>query len=137
DAITMDQHGLPHVIVDKCTACGDCVNICPKQLFSLQPISRKLWMACLNEADPLAAEAVCEVACTACGKCVVDSATGLIELKNNLAVIDYNLNEQADRHAIERCPTGAIVWLEGGHIDKGHAAKKIIRIKPLPVMAEA
>jgi len=137
DAIFMDPHGLPQVIADKCTACGDCVDICPKQLFSLQPVSRKLWLACRNEADPDAAEAVCAVACTACGKCVADAAPGLIALKNNLAVIDYANNEQADRRAIERCPTGAIVWLQGEHIGKGHAAKKIIRIQPLPVMAEA
>ena len=35
DAITMDEHGLPVVDVDKCTACGDCVEACPKDLFSL------------------------------------------------------------------------------------------------------
>lgn len=137
DAIEMDQHGLPVVNADKCTACGDCVDICPKHLFSLQPVSRKLWLACRNEADPDAAEAACEVACTACGRCVVDAAPGLISLQHNLAVIDYALNDLAERRAIERCPTGAIVWLENNQANKGAAAKKIIRIQPLPVMAEA
>ncbi len=137
DAITMDAHGLPVVDVDKCTACGDCVDICPKDLFSLQVMSHKLWMACRNEADGDAAEAACEVACTACGRCVVDGAPGLIHLERNLAVIDYARNDKADRHAIERCPTGAIVWFEGDRIAKGKSAKKIIRIQPLPVAAEA
>jgi Na+-translocating ferredoxin:NAD+ oxidoreductase RNF subunit RnfB len=137
DAITMDQHGLPVVDLDKCTACGDCVDICPKALFTIQPVSHKLWMACRNEDDGDAAEAACEVACTACGRCVVDAAPGLISLKNNLAVIDYGKNETASRKAIERCPTGAIVWLEGGNTSKGKAAKKIIRIEPLPAAAEA
>jgi hypothetical protein len=67
---------------------------------------------------------------------VADSAPGLISLERNLAVIDYSRNELADRRAIERCPTGAIVWLDGGRADKGRAARKIIRIQPLPVMAE-
>ncbi|MDD2685770.1 MAG: RnfABCDGE type electron transport complex subunit B [Gallionella sp.] len=137
DAIEMDEHGLPRIIADKCTACGDCVDICPKQLFSLQPVSHKLWLACRNEADPDTAEAACEVACTACGRCVADAAPGLIRLDRNLAVIDYTANEKSNRSAIDRCPTGAITWLEGDHIDKGRAAKKIIRIQPLPVMAEA
>jgi hypothetical protein len=68
---------------------------------------------------------------------VVDAAPGLIHLENNLAVIDYAKNDIADRQAIERCPTGAIVWLEGDRISKGKAAKKIIRIRPLPVTTVA
>jgi Na+-translocating ferredoxin:NAD+ oxidoreductase RNF subunit RnfB len=136
-AITMDSQGLPVVDLAKCTACGDCVDICPKNLFSIQGVSRKLWMACRNEIDGDAAEASCEVACTACGRCVSDAAPGLIRLERNLAVIDYEQNDNANRKAIERCPTGAIVWLEGDRISKGKAAKKIIRIEPLPFTAEA
>lgn len=134
-AIHMDRHGIPVVDSAKCTACGDCVDICPKQLFSLQAVSHKLWMACKNQADPDASEYACEVSCTACGRCVADAAPGLISLQHNLAVIDYTKNESAGREAIERCPTGAIVWLEGDHISKGKHAKKIIRIEPLPVTA--
>jgi Na+-translocating ferredoxin:NAD+ oxidoreductase RNF subunit RnfB len=137
DAITMDSHGLPVVDSAKCTACGDCIDICPKNLFSIQVMSHKLWMACRNESDPDTAEAACEVACTACGRCVVDAADGLLSLQRNLAVIDYTKNNVANREAIERCPTGAIVWLEGDRISKGKSAKKIIRIEPLPVAVEA
>jgi len=32
---------------------------------------------------------------------------------NNLAVINYEMNELTDPKAISRCPTGAIVWVEG------------------------
>lgn len=137
DAIHMDSHGLPVVDSAKCTACGDCVDICPKNLFSIQGATRKLWMACRNEDDVDAAEAACEVACTACGRCVVDAAPSLIRLERNLAVIDYDKNDSASRQAIERCPTGAIVWIEGDRISKGKAAKKIIRIEPLPAAVEA
>ena len=137
DAIKMDSHGLPVVDTAKCTACGDCVDICPKNLFSIQGVTRKLWLACKNESDPDAAEAVCEVACTACGRCVMDGEDGLIHLERNLAVIDYERNASANRQAIERCPTGAIVWLEGDHVIKGKSAKKIIRMEPLPATIEA
>ncbi len=135
DAITMDAQGLPQVDMNKCTACGDCVDICPKNLFSIQGVSHKLWMACRNESDPDTAEAACEVACTACGRCVMDGADGLIHLERNLAVIDYARNAAASKQAIERCPTGAIVWIEDGRTIKGKSAKKIIRIESLPVEA--
>lgn len=135
DAIHMDKQGLPVVNLEKCTACGDCVDICPKNLFSIQGITKKLWMACRNEDEPESAEAACEVACNACGRCVVDAANGLIRLEKNIAVIDYEKNDLANREAIARCPTGAIIWLEGDRTIKGKAAKKIIRTEPLPVEA--
>jgi Na+-translocating ferredoxin:NAD+ oxidoreductase RNF subunit RnfB len=126
DAIRMDEHGLPVVDESKCTACGDCVDVCPKDLFSLQPVSRRLWVACksLEAGDELLVD--CEVACTACARCAMD-APGLITMIHNLPVVDYAKNHQT-RHPIERCPTGAIVWLDAkaGPV-KGAAARKIVR----------
>jgi Na+-translocating ferredoxin:NAD+ oxidoreductase RNF subunit RnfB len=132
NAITMDPHGLPQVSNEKCTACGDCVDICPLDLFSLQPISHRLWVACKNLEKGEAAEIECAVACTGCGRCALDAPGHLISINQNLAVIDYSRNSLASRIAIERCPTGAIVWLEDG-IQKGQGAAKIIRKSALPV----
>ncbi len=133
DAIYMNEFGLPVVIEDKCTACNDCVIACPLDLFSLHPVSHKLWVACKNLEEGEQALAECEVACNACGRCAVDAAPGLIQMVNNLPIIDYSRNELATPVAIERCPTGAIVWLEKGKVIKGAAAKKIVRKTPLPV----
>jgi Na+-translocating ferredoxin:NAD+ oxidoreductase RNF subunit RnfB len=133
DAITMNQYGLPVVDAARCTACGDCVDVCPKDLFSLEPVSRHLWVACKNRADGDTAEMQCEVACTACGKCVADAAPGLMRLDRELAVIDYGKNPLATPKAIERCPSGAIVWLDDGKVSKGREAKRIVRTTPLPV----
>jgi Na+-translocating ferredoxin:NAD+ oxidoreductase subunit B len=136
-AIHMDKHGLPVVTEALCTACGDCVDVCPKQLFSLHAVSHRLWVACKNRADGQTAEADCEVACTACGRCAADAPGGLIQIVNNLAVVDYAKNTLATRTPIERCPTGAIVWFEKDKgPQRGLEAKKITRQSPLPV-AEA
>jgi len=127
DAIDMNEHGLPVVDVDKCTACGDCVEVCPKDLFSLQPVSHRLWVACKNlEAGNEILEE-CQVACTACGKCAMDAPGDLITMKNNLPVIDYAENHHT-QVPIQRCPTGAIVWLDDDGIAiKGIESKKIVR----------
>jgi len=122
----MNEVGLPVVDVDKCTACGDCVEVCPKDLFSLQPISHRLWVACKNEEAGNEILEECEVACTACGKCAMD-APEVISMQYNLPVIDYSRNRQP-KDAIQRCPTGAIVWFdEEENVVKGRESKKIIR----------
>lgn len=127
DAIHMDEHGLPVVDIDKCTACGDCVAICPKDLFSIEPVSHQLWVACKSHesGDEILEE--CQVACTACGRCAMDAPAQLITMVNNLPVINYGLAQQ-NQDPIQRCPTGAIVWLDKqeGTI-KGKASKKIVR----------
>ena len=134
DAITMDAHGLPVVDVDRCTACNDCVEICPRDLFSLQPVSRRLWVSCSNRLFGEEAENECEVACTACGLCAADAAENVIAMVENLAIVDYDYNDLASPEAIDRCPTGAIVWLtDDGPPVKGRKAKRIVRRSPLPV----
>lgn len=113
DAIEMSPNGLPVVDVDLCTACGDCVEACPLDLFVLMPQDHHLVVQCKNLLEADDAEAVCSVVCNACGRCVMDAEPGLIEMVDGLAVIDYEQLEKQNPKAIERCPTGAIVWIEG------------------------
>jgi Na+-translocating ferredoxin:NAD+ oxidoreductase RNF subunit RnfB len=48
DAIFMNEVDLPVVIPERCTACGDCVEACPKDLFALMPESQHLIVQCKN-----------------------------------------------------------------------------------------
>jgi Fe-S-cluster-containing hydrogenase component 2 len=123
----MNEHDLPVVIDDKCTACGDCVDACPKDLFSLHPVSHRLWVACKNLERGSAALEDCEVGCDACGKCAVDAPHGVITMIDNLPVVDYERKHNV-REAIERCPTGAIVWFDPATgPETGSAANRTLR----------
>jgi Na+-translocating ferredoxin:NAD+ oxidoreductase subunit B len=132
DAITMDGHALPVVDEAACTACGACVTACPKDLFHIVPAARRLWVACSNRNAGDALRAVCQVACTACGKCAAD-APEVIRMVDNLPLPDPAA--RANRAAIERCPTGAIVWIDEGYYRRGAAAPHIVRRRPLPAGA--
>jgi RnfABCDGE-type electron transport complex B subunit len=127
DAIVMNEHDIPVVIEDRCTACGDCVDACPKDLFSLHPVSHRLWVACMNLEHGDAVLDDCDVGCDACGRCAVDAPDGLVTMVDNLPVVDYSRNHDA-KEAIDRCPTAAIVWYDPikGPV-AGRAARKVIR----------
>jgi Na+-translocating ferredoxin:NAD+ oxidoreductase RNF subunit RnfB len=113
DAIYMNDNEIPVVIPERCTACNDCVETCPKDLFVLLPMDHKLIVQCRNLLHGDDAEDLCSVACNACAKCVADAAPGLIEMVDNLAVVNYERIAEGDPKAVSRCPTGAIAWVEG------------------------
>lgn len=113
DAIHMTPYGLPQVDPDACTACNDCVVACPLDLFVLMPLDHHLIVQCRNLLEGDAATDVCSVACNACGRCVADAAPGLIEIRRGLAVVDYDRIHLASEDAVARCPTDAIVWVQG------------------------
>jgi Na+-translocating ferredoxin:NAD+ oxidoreductase subunit B len=127
-AITMNANGLPVVDVALCTACGDCVDACPKNLFEIIPLDQKLLVQCRSQVEGDGVLATCAVACTACGKCVLDAAPGLVTIERGAAVVHYEKNAFASIAATRRCPTGAITWVDGAQF--GESAKsddKMIR----------
>ncbi len=125
DAITMSPEGLPVVDVEKCTACNDCVIACPKNLFVLQQLDHPLLVQCMNLVQGDVVLEQCAVACTTCGKCVLDAAPGLISVASGVAVIDYSKIAEAEESAVERCPTGAIVWLRGAQFASQPALRSV------------
>ena len=120
DAIVMSPNGLPVVDPEKCTACGDCVDACPLGLFVLMPQDHHLLVQCKNLLSGEAAEAVCSVACNACGRCAAD-APGLITMVGGLAIIDYDKIELRE-------PQGGRAMPHRGHrLDRGPAIRRAPR----------
>ena len=113
DSITMNWEGLPKVNINSCTACGDCVDVCPLDLFTIEPLDNQLFVQCNSPLTGEAARSRCSVACDACGRCAADAPPGAIEIVNGLPVINWDNERQPTQSATWRCPTEAIVWLEG------------------------
>ncbi len=111
DAIHMNRVGLPVVDLDLCTACGDCVDVCPLDLYVVAPIEEHLFVQCNTPLAGEAAAKACSVACDACGLCAADAPPGAVEMVGGLPVVNHENGPTA--RSTWRCPSGAIQWLTG------------------------
>lgn len=107
-AITMGDDSLPIVDAEKCTACGKCVAICPKKLFTLVPVEKKFYTNCSSLDFGKAVMDVCSVGCIACGKCEKTCPVSAIKIVDNLAIFDYDKCQNIGECA-KACPTKCIL----------------------------
>ena len=106
-AITMASEGIPHVDENKCKACNKCVLVCPKKLFSLTPVSSRVYVACRSHDTAKDTRAVCPVGCIACRKCEQICPVDAIHVIDNLAVIDYKKCTSCGE-CVKACPMKTI-----------------------------
>ena len=116
DAIRMNREELPVVDTERCTACGDCVDICPLDLFTLEGVSHRVIVQCSSPMTGDVARAICKVACDACGRCALDAPDGVIDMSDGLPVL--RVPSRAPEDCTFRCPTGAIQWVEGNQFER-------------------
>ncbi|MBI3038889.1 4Fe-4S binding protein, partial [bacterium] len=88
-AIKLGADDLPIIDEDKCTACGNCVLACPKQLIELIDKSKHVHVKCHSTDKGASTVKVCEVGCIACKKCEKVCAYEAITVENNLARVNY------------------------------------------------
>lgn len=110
-AITMNEENLPVVAEDKCTACGKCVQICPKKLFSLVDINKIYAVRCRSLELGKRVMEVCSVGCIACRKCEKACPISAIKIIDNLAVINYNICDNRGE-CFKVCPVNTIARKE-------------------------
>lgn len=103
------RDGIVHINSDNCTACGQCVKACPKNLISLLPKYEQLYrVACSNPDPGNRVRNVCDIGCIGCRRCVKSCQYGAISMRDNLAVIDPEKCVHCGS-CIGVCPTSAIV----------------------------
>lgn len=111
DAIEM-VNGLPHILLDKCTACGNCVRACPRDLITIESYRKEsglVAVVCSSLDSPRDTKASCPVGCIACKICE-KKAPGVFKVDNFLAWVNYGefRDVRSCQEAVDGCPTSCI-----------------------------
>ena len=121
DAMYMDENGLPVVIEENCTACGKCVDACPRHIILLVDEQQGVHIRCRSQLTGRFVRQVCTVGCIACQRCVKVCPTEAIYMENNLAHINYDKCTNC-RECVAVCPVHTIEWQEGKPVIEKAAA---------------
>ena len=107
--------GLATVDYEKCTGCGACAKVCPRNIITLTAFKsdQMLAVTCSNKDKGKDVIAVCNVGCIGCGACARTSS--LFTLKDNLSTINYDAYEPACSlevlEACEKCKRQRLVFV--------------------------
>ncbi|MFP4354355.1 MAG: RnfABCDGE type electron transport complex subunit B [Phycisphaerae bacterium] len=105
--------GLATVDYDKCTGCGACAKVCPRNIISMVPFkqSEMTIVSCSNKDFGKDVKAVCKVGCIGCKACT--RASDLFSVENNIPTLDYDKydpdKDDSLELAISKCPMKRLV----------------------------
>lgn len=108
EALFIGEDGLPHVIEERCTACGACERICPRNVIKVMPAKHVVWVKCSSHDPGKVVNKICETGCIACKKCEKECPFDAIHVIDNLAVIDYEKCKLCGKCA-KVCPKHTII----------------------------
>lgn len=100
-------NGVAVVDKEKCTACGKCVDICPKGIIEMVSYNQKTIIKCKSHDKGKVVKANCDIGCIGCRICVKNCPEQTITFDNNLARIDYT-NCTDCGTCVSKCPQKTI-----------------------------
>ena len=95
------------VIREKCSACGKCVTVCPKNLIEIVPDKSTVRVLCNSRDKAKAVRESCRAGCIGCSICQKTCKQGAITVEDNIAHIDYEKCTLC-MECVDKCPSKAI-----------------------------
>ncbi|MEG6584538.1 RnfABCDGE type electron transport complex subunit B [Dendrosporobacter sp. 1207_IL3150] len=110
NAMAMSEEGLPIIKPEKCTGCGKCETVCPKQVITMMPLGAMVRVNCNSKDKGVVAKKACSAACIGCSICAKQCPYSAIRIENNLAVVDSHIcaSHCSETVCLTKCPTKAI-----------------------------
>lgn len=106
DAIEI-VNGIAVINPDKCTACGMCVDACPRNLISLLPKESTVLVRCMSLNNARVTRQSCSKGCIGCKRCEKACEFDAIHVVNGIAVIDAEKCTNC-KACVEVCPNACI-----------------------------
>lgn len=111
-ALSIGGDGIAVVDSEKCTGCGICVPVCPKELFTLYPRTHRIELSCVAREKQAVVRATCMVGCTLCRKCVSKCPAGAIEWNGRTILIDHEkclaYGPSCNEACVDICPSNIL-----------------------------
>jgi len=115
NALYLGENGIPVVNPEKCTGCGKCKYVCPKNVIEMVKVDAQIRLGCNSHDKGAIARKNCSASCIGCRMCEKACPHGGIVVENNLAKINHAICVEKCTEAVcvAKCPTKALhgaVW---------------------------
>lgn len=100
--------GIALVDKEKCTACGLCIEECPKDLIEFVPYNTGHFVQCNSRDKGKDVKKACSIGCIGCKLCEKACDYDAVHVTDNLALIDYDKCTNCGECA-KKCPTKVIL----------------------------
>ena len=126
-AIEITAEGLAVINREKCTGCGQCVPVCPRQVIHMAPLSSAVHVLCNSHDKGAYVRKYCQVGCIGCQICI-KTVPEAYQVESFLAKVVYEHSEEAVA-AVAKCPTHCIRDFTEGYPDGSTFAASIVPVK--------
>lgn len=111
-AMKMDTNRLPVIDDQKCTGCGACMALCPRNIITMIPENGKVWVHCNSQDKGVISRKLCNVSCIGCRICEKACPHQAVKIENNLAKCDPSICIKCENPVcFTKCPTKAITQI--------------------------
>ncbi len=112
DAMKIGASGIVEIDYTKCTGCGVCLEVCPKDCLISYPRQYRVALTCQSKGKGKAVKDTCTVGCVQCQACIKECPAKAISIIDGILDIDHKAclayGPSCEEICVTVCPTDII-----------------------------